>query len=105
MDYQDLIVETADHVCTITLNRPDRLNAISRPMLEGLARALTDADRDPDVRVIVLTGAGRGFCSGLDLKDVAAGTGIGAGGGTPRFDLQDGRRWCCTARTNRCCVP
>lgn len=89
MDYQDLLVETADHVCTITLNRPDRLNAISRPMLEGLSRALTAADRDPDVRVIVLTGAGRGFCSGLDLKDVAAGTSIGTGGGTPRFDLQD----------------
>ncbi len=90
MDYQDLIVETADHICTITLNRPDRLNAISGPMLAGLSRALIAADRDPDVRVIVLTGAGRGFCSGLDLKDVAAGTGIGAGdGGTPRFNLQE----------------
>jgi len=90
MEYQDLIVQTVDHICTITLNRPDRLNAISRPMLEGLSRALVEADRDPDVRVIVLTGAGRGFCSGLDLKDVAAGTGIGAtASSTPRFNLQE----------------
>ncbi len=89
MEYRDLLVETAGHICTITLNRPERLNAISGPMLAGLSHALIAADRDPDVRVIILTGAGRGFCSGLDLKDVAAGTGIGAGSGVSRFNLQD----------------
>ncbi len=67
-------------VATITLNRPDRLNAISGPMLAELGRMLLDVDAERDVRVIVLTGAGRGFCSGLDLQDVAAGTGIGSGG-------------------------
>jgi enoyl-CoA hydratase/carnithine racemase len=89
MTYEDLLVETAEGVCTITLNRPERLNAISGPMLAGLSRALVEADRDPNVRVIVLTGAGRGFCAGLDLKDVAAGTGIGTGSGTNRFNLQE----------------
>ena len=89
MAYEDLLVETADAACTITLNRPERLNAITGPMLSGFSRALVEADRDPEVRVIVITGAGRGFCAGLDLKDVAAGTGIGTGSGTVRFGLQD----------------
>lgn len=76
----ELLVEKKDHVATLTLNRPERMNAISTKMLGLLGEALKDCDDDPDVRVIVLTGAGRGFCSGLDLKDAAAGTGIGGSG-------------------------
>ncbi|MCH7835358.1 MAG: enoyl-CoA hydratase/isomerase family protein [Chloroflexi bacterium] len=89
-DYTDLLYEFDGGVATITLNRPDRLNAITMPMLGSLSKALRDADMDPEVRVIVITGAGRGFCAGLDLKEVAAGTGIGGDGGglaTARFDL------------------
>jgi enoyl-CoA hydratase/carnithine racemase len=67
----DILFETKDHVTTITLNRPDRLNAITGEMLTGLSDGLLECDRNPDVRVILLTGAGRGFCSGLDLKAVA----------------------------------
>jgi enoyl-CoA hydratase/carnithine racemase len=70
----EVLLSREGHVATITLNRPDRLNAISGPMLAGLARMLVECDADRDVRVIVLTGAGRGFCSGLDLQDVAAGS-------------------------------
>lgn len=76
----DLLYEKKDHVALITLNRPERLNAISFEMLEQLTHALSDADGDASVRVIVLTGAGRGFCSGLDLKDAAEGKGIGGAG-------------------------
>jgi len=76
----DLLYEKKDHVATITLNRPERMNAISFEMLAALEHALTDADDDPETRVIVLTGAGRGFCSGLDLKDAASGRGIGGTG-------------------------
>ena len=65
----ELLVERDGAVAVITLNRPDRLNAISGPMLDALSEALIDADRDKAVRVIVLTGAGRGFCAGLDLKE------------------------------------
>jgi enoyl-CoA hydratase/carnithine racemase len=89
-DYVDLLYEVAGGVATITLNRPERLNAISLPMLASLSKALRDADLDREVRVIVMTGAGRGFCAGLDLKDQAAGTSIGGDGGglaAARFDL------------------
>jgi enoyl-CoA hydratase/carnithine racemase len=88
-DYADLKYEVNDGLATITLNRPDRLNAISLAMLESLSKALRDADLDTGVRVIVLTGAGRGFCAGLDLKDMAAGSGIGSDGAglAARFDL------------------
>ncbi|MGH2598108.1 MAG: enoyl-CoA hydratase/isomerase family protein, partial [Dehalococcoidia bacterium] len=68
MTYEDLTYETGGHIATIALDRPDRLNAISGPMLRSFSRALVDADRDPEVRVIIITGAGRGFCAGLDLK-------------------------------------
>ena len=90
-DYADLLYEVDSHIATITLNRPDRLNAISGAMLDSFSRALRDADADRDVRVIVITGAGRGFCAGLDLKDLTAGTGIGSNGAnslaTQKFDL------------------
>lgn len=79
-EYADLLYEVDSHIATITLNRPDRLNAISQPMLLSFSQALRDADADRDVRVIIITGAGRGFCAGLDLKDLMAGTGIGSNG-------------------------
>ncbi len=81
----DLLVEKKDHVGILKLNRPDRMNAISVEMLTDLNETLKQFDNDPNVRVIVLTGEGRGFCSGLDLKDTAAGRGIGgslSGGAT-----------------------
>lgn len=80
-DEQDpVLYEVADHVATITLNRPHRRNAISTRMLSMLSDALTEADRSGDVRAIVLTGAGKGFCAGLDIKDAMSGSGIGGGG-------------------------
>ena len=88
-EYQDLLYEVSGGVATITLNRPERLNAISAPMLSSFSRVLRDADADAAVRAIIITGAGRGFCAGLDLKDFSAGQGIGAGAnGLPtKFDL------------------
>ena len=77
----ELLVERDGPVAILTLNRPERLNAISGPMLTALSESLVECDRDPGVRVIILTGAGRGFCAGLDLQDASSGTGIGGGGG------------------------
>jgi enoyl-CoA hydratase/carnithine racemase len=54
----ELRYEKDGHVATLTLNRPERLNAITGPMLAALSEALVDADRDPAVRVVIVTGAG-----------------------------------------------
>jgi enoyl-CoA hydratase/carnithine racemase len=64
-----LTEEAGDGVRVITLNRPQRLNAINPALLEDLIAALQAADRDPVIRAIVLTGAGRAFCAGDDLKE------------------------------------
>jgi enoyl-CoA hydratase/carnithine racemase len=66
----EVLYGSADHVATITLNRPERMNTISGPMLRQLTDRLVEADADPDVRAIVLTGTGRAFCAGLDLSEV-----------------------------------
>ena len=59
----------ADHIAVVTLDRPEVLNALSIDLAIELDRTLLEVSRDNTVRVIVLTGAGRAFCSGLDLKD------------------------------------
>jgi len=73
----DLIEQVKDGVAVLTLNRPDRLNAMSRPMLDALLEALPRLAEDPEVGVVVLTGAGRGFCAGGDVKAMAEGTELG----------------------------
>jgi enoyl-CoA hydratase/carnithine racemase len=69
-----VVVDVTDNVALITLNRPDRLNALTPQMGAEYAAALRRADADPDVRVAVVTGAGRGFCSGADLSVLAQGS-------------------------------
>src|SRR5207247_5749322 len=70
---QELLEELKDKVAVLTLNRPDRLNALSPPMLDALLEALPRLADDPEVGVVVLTGAGRGFCAGGDVKAMAEG--------------------------------
>jgi enoyl-CoA hydratase/carnithine racemase len=78
MNFEEIRYEVADHVLTITLDRPDRLNAFTPTMARELIEAFDRSDADDDVRAVVVTGAGRGFCAGADL---------GGGGGT--FDWRD----------------
>jgi 2-(1,2-epoxy-1,2-dihydrophenyl)acetyl-CoA isomerase len=66
---ETVLVERADAVLTLTLNRPDALNAFNVEMKEALLAGLKEAARDKSVRVVVLTGAGRAFCAGQDLKE------------------------------------
>ncbi|MGE0154158.1 MAG: crotonase/enoyl-CoA hydratase family protein [Reyranellaceae bacterium] len=68
MQYEHIRYEAADGVLTVTLNRPDKLNAFTGQMLSELLDALDRADRDDAVRAVVFTGAGRGFCAGADLS-------------------------------------
>jgi 2-(1,2-epoxy-1,2-dihydrophenyl)acetyl-CoA isomerase len=70
MDFKSLEYKTQSGVTTITLNRPDRFNAFNNEMSFELQDALKMAKRDQETRVIVLTGAGKAFCSGQDLKDI-----------------------------------
>lgn len=80
MDFQELRYDIADRILTITLDRPDRLNAFTATMGRELIEAFDLADADDDVRAVIVTGAGRAFCAGADLQ---------AGGST--FDLGDRR--------------
>jgi enoyl-CoA hydratase len=72
MDYHDLIYEKNDHIATITLDNPEKLNAMTGQMLASFSRAIERVRRDDDVRVLVLTGAGRGFCTGADTEMLIA---------------------------------
>src|SRR3989441_2448174 len=74
---QDLLEALKDGVAVLTLNRPDRLNAMSPSMLDALLEALPRLAEDPEVGVVVLTGAGRGFCAGGDVKAMAEGREFG----------------------------
>ena len=69
----EVLTERRDRVLLITLNRPESRNAINTELAEGLVRAVEDLDGDDGLTVGVLTGAGSGFCSGMDLKACAAG--------------------------------
>jgi enoyl-CoA hydratase/carnithine racemase len=68
MALQETLYQVSDRVATITLNRPDKLNAWTGTMEKEVRGSIYEAEKDPDVRVIVLTGAGRGFCAGADMS-------------------------------------
>ena len=69
MEFQTILLEKGDHIAKLTLNRPERLNALNEQMFEELNLALREVAEDADTRVLVLTGAGRAFCASADIKD------------------------------------
>lgn len=75
MDYETLLTDLKDGILTLTLNRPDRLNAFTETMMKELLDVLDEVDANDEIRVVIVTGAGRGFCAGADL-----------GGGGDTFD-------------------
>lgn len=87
----DVLYAVTDHVATLTLNRPERMNTISGPMLDRLTELLVQVGKDPAVRVVVLTGTGRAFCAGLDLNEATSGEGIGSSSAAlaATIDLRD----------------
>ena len=68
MEYTQIVYEVADNIATITLNRPDKLNAFTGTMMYEIIDAFDQVDADDDVRAVIVTGAGRGFCAGADLS-------------------------------------
>ena len=92
MEYTQIAYDVADHIATITLNRPEQLNAFTGTMMNEMIDAFDRIDSDDDVRVVIVTGAGRGFCAGADLSsggetfsrggsDVVADSGVPRDGG------------------------
>jgi 2-(1,2-epoxy-1,2-dihydrophenyl)acetyl-CoA isomerase len=76
--FETILFEKSGPVATITMNRPEHMNGMTNRMLVETGEALRDAAADPDLRVLVLTGAGRAFCPGADLQGVASGSGSDA---------------------------
>src|SRR5262245_32895629 len=90
MSCQQILFDVSDRIATITLNRPDKLNAWTAQMDAEVRDALAAADSDPEVRVVILTGAGRGFCAGADMSLLQ---GIAAEGHTPEHSAQAQRKY------------
>jgi enoyl-CoA hydratase/carnithine racemase len=92
MPNQETLYQVADRVATITLNRPDKLNAWTAIMEQEVRSAVEEAERDDNVRVIVLTGAGRGFCAGADMSLLSGVATRGVDEATKERALQAGAR-------------
>jgi len=88
MNTDPILLEKSDQVATVTLNRPETLNALTYDTVVGLGMAVDEVARDPDVRAVVLTGAGRGFSSGANLLG-GTGEALGAGGMGVRAAVMD----------------
>jgi enoyl-CoA hydratase/carnithine racemase len=86
---KEVLYEVADHVALITLNAPERMNTISGPMLNELTRLLVQANEDPAVRCVILTGKGRAFCAGLDLRRERDGNGLSAASSPTTLNLRN----------------
>ena len=86
MTYTDLILEKKDHIATLTINRPDKMNATTLHTRQEIIEALTEVDNDDDMRVLVITGAGdRAFCAGVDVSVMSS----AIGGQLPELTRRD----------------
>ena len=68
MAYETITLKKESHIATLTMNRPDKMNALTRKMLLEMVEAVADVAQDKDIRVMILTGAGKVFCSGADIS-------------------------------------
>jgi enoyl-CoA hydratase/carnithine racemase len=90
MEFHDLIYEKSNHIATITLHNPEKLNAMTGKMLASFSRAIEQVRNDDDVRVLVLTGSGRGFCAGADTEMLIA---LARGDPVPGAVEEESRRY------------
>lgn len=95
MAYQQILYEVSEKIATVTLNRPDRMNAWTAVMEHEVREAMMAASRDDDVRVIVLTGAGRAFCAGADMEALKTidPDAMRRAGNIPPFDMNRRSDW------------
>jgi 1,4-dihydroxy-2-naphthoyl-CoA synthase len=85
----EVLYDVADHIAVITLDAPERMNTISGPMLNDLTRLLIEANEDRNVRCVILTGTGRAFCAGLDLRKERSGDGLSSASSATSLDLRN----------------
>jgi enoyl-CoA hydratase len=85
MEFTNLILEKRELIGTLTLNRPEKLNAMTPALIAEMGEALTEIEKDPEIKVVVIRGAGRSFCTGYDLT-------VGLGEGGQRYTLDDDQR-------------
>jgi enoyl-CoA hydratase/carnithine racemase len=90
MDFETLLLKKDNKVTTLVLNRPDKMNAVNPQMAKELLVALDEIDNDDETRLLVVTGAGRGFCAGADVAGMAGGTEKGVGTASGAEEI---RRW------------
>lgn len=81
MNFDEIIYEKKDRVATVTMNRPEKMNAWTPKMGAEMRTAMLDAERDPDIGAIIVTGAGRAYCAGADMGSLSN---IASGNATPR---------------------
>ena len=93
MNFETILYEVEDKILTITLNRPDRLNAFTGQMMDELISAFKQAGEDDDVRVIIVTGSGRGFCAGADLGAGEASFNRDENPRSPKAEDQENLEW------------
>ncbi|HSR57985.1 MAG TPA: enoyl-CoA hydratase-related protein [Candidatus Binataceae bacterium] len=89
MDFAEIIYEKSERIATVTMNRPDKMNAWTPRMGSEMRSAMLDAERDDNVRAIIMTGAGRAYCAGADmgnLSEISAGRASATGGGAAAED-------------------
>ena len=89
IESNEVLYDVDNHVAVITLNAPERMNTISGPMLNDLAKLLVRANEDRDVRCVILTGNGRAFCAGLDLRKERSGNGLSSASSPTSLDLRN----------------
>ena len=105
MQTTEILYEVADHVATITLNRPEKLNAWTQVMQHEVRAAMEAAGADSAVRVILVTGAGRGFCAGADLDKMKASLEAGRPGNADGLRKAPVRNWPNTVATPMAAPP
>ncbi len=93
MTYEHLLLERRGHVMIVTLNRPEKLNALNQRLREEIVACFGELEADDSVRVIVVTGAGRGFCAGADLTDGARRPSDGAPETAPQLERLEEYEW------------
>ncbi len=93
MTYHDLIFDKQDHIATVTLNRPERLNALNKSLQQETVAVCSEIRNDDDVWAVIVTGAGRGFCSGADLSGPAPAPGADTAPESQQNKLLDQYSW------------